>query len=707
MEKSRHIRKGTIIVCVNGSADERKLPIRRAIVLVCPASGSTSGKTAAQKNPIRFGDPAHGRPQYMKVTDSDGCCTFEDIEPGAYDVYCRAFVPLAAEHVEVEAGCVREVCFDDTVRVAVTQKISTADCKEIPCDRAIVGRPLLLSTEIALGKTGGGDDFGKIRIGENIIHNLRWDTSGLGTLTSLHDRNEVMQYTPSEAGRSRIAMSVYGYPYDPENGPLAELPGLPQDGPEMGAEIEILAEDRPVQAVNGVLDVTLRRSGTPPTRDQALWVAIRNRTQAIAFSNSGGGGFKAFVDRVLCERKVPAGVVLDRKFNDLGVNGYGVGAYDLLKTAAEVFLLLECGADGRVAIGDGALFSPLEESSRLGRPVSIDKVRAWLSAYMPQGRLPYLDRVLQAAFPGMEVGNMYCDDTLSAWVDCPCMLELIWSYWHEEGMLVQSINTIARRFQNIRAPGDRDPLAHLEIAPLRPLNNILWGYVQDEHNRLTVKRRAYEYDHHYGLTLYGKAVPALRTADSRSKFIEGFHNLLHACSQFYKDHNDTTVIPDGFPLLNALKEVHLLLAQGAHNQFGDLPWTARVEMLVQEWILARPEIRDFLQSRAMVPYKEPWMPQVDTMKSLYGWSDVGVTHFRDLGVYGEQILLSIRYGDWIDVNDEDSAKNWAIYFRPEIQSYLHAYRAVTGVDLTNPDTVDFTTPSVLLRNRMAAQPRSR
>ena len=124
------------------------------------------------------------------------------------------------------------------------------------------------------------------------------------------------------------------------------------------------------------------------------------------------------------------------------------------------------------------------------------------------------------------------------------------------------MNAISRRFQNVRAPGDRDPLAHLEIDPLRPLNNLLWGYIQDEQNRLTVKRRAYEYDHHYGLTLYGKAVPPLRPADSRSKFLEAFHNLLHRCSIFYKEDNDTTVIADGFPLLNALKEVHLLLAAG-------------------------------------------------------------------------------------------------------------------------------------------------
>jgi hypothetical protein len=72
-------------------------------------------------------------------------------------------------------------------------------------------------------------------------------------------------------------------------------------------------------------------------------------------------------------------------------------------------------------------------------------------------------------------------------------------------------------------------------------------------------------------------------------------------------------------------------------------------------------------------------------------------------VYGEQILLSVRYGDWIDINDEDSAKNWARYRRPEVQGYLHGYRAVTGVDLTNPDTVDTAMPAIHLQKRLSMQ----
>ena len=53
--------------------------------------------------------------------------------------------------------------------------------------------------------------------------------------------------------------------------------------------------------------------------------------------------------------------------------------------------------------------------------------------------------------------------------------------------------------------------------------------------------------------------------------------------------------------------------------------------------------------------------------------------------------------------------NWARYWRPQIQGYLHAYRSVTGVDLSVDVTnarIDATMPSVHLREaagRAAAQ----
>ena len=453
-----------------------------------------------------------------------------------------------------------------------------------------------------------------------------------------------------------------------------------------------------------VTRVALQRSSIRPAHERGLWTLIRANTRAIGFHH-----YHEFISRVLCPDpkdhragKSPTFEAdsqrLQREHNEL--IPFGVGAYELLRTATELFLLLNCRVNTRRELHRGQFE---EEQARIGglTPTNLHEL-----AKNFLGNNAYLDRVIEAAFPGEKKSdNVFADGVLAR--NEPVLIELIWSYWHEEGMLAQSVNAISRRFQNQRADAPRDPLAHFELDPLRPLNNILWGYVQDEYKRLTVPRRSQEYNHQYGLVLYGKANPQARAADPRSKFLESFHNLLHRASQFFKEDNDTTVIADGFPLLNALREVHLVLAQGAHNQFGDLPWTARVEMLIQEWIMARPETRDFLQSRVMVPYTEAWMPQVDTMKSVQGWTDVGVNHFRDLGAYGEQLLLSIRYGDWIDINDEDVAKNWARYWRPEIQSYLHSYRAVSGVDLTNPDSVDFTVPAVHLKRRLDVQARAR
>ncbi len=106
-------------------------------------------------------------------------------------------------------------------------------------------------------------------------------------------------------------------------------------------------------------------------------------------------------------------------------------------------------------------------------------------------------------------------------------------------------------------------------------------------------------------------------------------------------------------MLNALREVHLILSEGAHNQYGDLPWVARQEMLMQQWILARPEFREFLPTRIMVAYPESWMDRVDAMKRLQNWTDTSVRHFRDLGIMGEKILLSIRFGNWSDITNQN------------------------------------------------------
>ena len=437
-------------------------------------------------------------------------------------------------------------------------------------------------------------------------------------------------------------------------------------------------------------------SSADPTDDQALWGAIRNRASAASFTN-----FEKFVDAIFCNSADNIGDLKDARarLDPSRTRGaeprcyHGSEAYNLLKAAAEMFLALQCGIKVRPPLNDNA--SPSEqknaripgEADRGTTAETFKELEAALDKFLKGGSRLYLHTILNSLKENATTSPL-CEGILRPPSDCfPCMLELIWSYWHEEGMLVQTLNALCLRFQNRRGPQSRDPLANLRLDPLRPLNTLLWGYIQDEHSRLSVARRAYEYEHEYGLRLVGKAVEDLQPVDSRSKFLEAFHNLLYVTSRFYKEADDTTVRADAFPVLNALKELHLILAQGAHNQFGDLPWTARVEMLIQKWLLARTEIREFLGGAPMVPYKESWMAHADSMKTLQGWTDVSVTHFRDLGVFGEQLLLSVRHADW---NSDDvtqaNANNWAIYWRAEIQSYIHSYRAVTGVDMSSEVT---------------------
>ncbi|WP_310394998.1 hypothetical protein [Hymenobacter sp.] len=442
--------------------------------------------------------------------------------------------------------------------------------------------------------------------------------------------------------------------------------------------------------------VTMNEAKREQTFDQALWGLIRRRT--LNFS-----AYRGFIDRVLCTRE-GAESQDARKFASARQLPFSRSAsYSMLKYATEFFVMQEAGLaiDGESAGRAGNLNftrpdrrGDTAEARRLGGPAF--GIGALREDYLEQleneeGKvLPYfkiirekLSEVPLKDPQDLAGGDDVCYGILKSKLQAPPLMELIWSYWHEEGGLVQTMNAISLRFQNVRRAGaGADPLAGMAIDPLRPLSNIIWGYIEDERNRLTMNRRNLEYQYEYGFGLIGRGVQNIAAAEHRTFFLRGFHSLLRACTEFYQQANFTTVIPDGFPILNHLREVHLTLAEGAHNQYGDLPWTARVEMLTQQWILARPEVREFLGGRIMVPYTEPWMDRVDNMKSLQGWTSTNITHFRDLGAFGEQLLLSIRYGSWNSpAVGGTNAANWAHYWREEIQRYIHAYKAVTGIDL--------------------------
>ncbi len=404
-------------------------------------------------------------------------------------------------------------------------------------------------------------------------------------------------------------------------------------------------------------EVRLARTASVPTPDEQLTQAILVGTRRRLFAQ-----YQDFVEERLTRPQVLA-----------------PDAYDRLVDLTREFL---AGATWRTIVDPGGRF-------------------------LRNGVLPYVDTVARryrdvVAPPGVPASISDLDPRI---LDQPMPVELIWSYWQEEGGLVQSLNLILARFQNRRTGGGPDPLARFDLHPLRPLRNLLWTFAEREISRITVRRRAAEYQFEYGLDLIGRAVPG-RTlyVERRSRFLESFHTLLHEAHAFFRLDDDTTVVADAFPVLNALRDTHLVLAEGAENQFGDLPTEARAQMMLMQLILSQPEMRDFLGGRPMVPYEEAWMDRVDTMKTLYGWSPATISHFHELAVQGEDLLLTIRWGNWNDSGlDASSAANWARSLRKQIQRYVHAYRAVTGVDLV--EAVDTTMPALLLSERTTAKAR--
>lgn len=284
-------------------------------------------------------------------------------------------------------------------------------------------------------------------------------------------------------------------------------------------------------------------------------------------------------------------------------------------------------------------------------------------------------------------------------------IELIWSYWTEQAMLVQAMNAVSLRYQNIRGLHPIEPMIRFDTSPLLPLSDILWGYIQDEQHRTTLHRRTFEYQHAYNLNLIGKAVPRQVGVDNRSRFLSTFHNLLHQAALFYKEYDDKTRNADAFNLLIALRDVHLLLTEGNHNAYYNMTYTTRHEMLTMQYLFSQPEMQVFLGGRPMMPV-EPHVGVLDTIKTVQGWDPMGTMHYYDLANTGEQLLLSIRFGDWNEgIYTTADAGNWAIAFRDRISTYINAYRNVTMIDLS-ADSLRSSLeehalqPSLLIQRRM-------
>jgi hypothetical protein len=712
-------RHGSIMVVVHDSDDsEDGGPVAFAQISVYRSDAQSCVNFDGQR---WLPDPA--RLERHDRTDPAGSVVFRKLDPGFYVVSYDHYPLTEPVCVEVDCGCTVAACFTLGMDVGAAFSSETPDCQPSNCRRPRPGYTVVAT----VGYTGDA----ALRNHVGIQANAPWvrdpEDPRIFTMVPRRAGTVAFDYTLQlPLLPSRTALPSGGEPSgQPGGGARAASLAAAAPPAAFGAagpnaliygNATVVVDDSSATVISGNVGVSLSRTETEPTEDLPLWTLIRNSTEAMSFTN-----YLHFIDGLFCKGSLSppvSGPAAQALFNTLVTRRtlpfVDADSYRVLKAATEAFVMVNCGV-----LNPTLPFNQLADSAYLDRrdiPAGADIAADfddYLEAVDGTTTLPYL-AIIRRKLPDVPItlpsvaDADLCFGIVQRKLANPCMLELIWSYWHEEGMLVQTMNAITRRFQNVRSAGTIDPLANLEIDPLRPLNNLIWGYTQDEQHRLTVMRRNYEYDHHYGVRLDGKAVQSFHPADSRSKFLEAFHFLLRLCTAFYRQDDDTTVKADAFPILNALREVHLILSQGAHNQFGDLPSTARVEMLMQQWLLSRPEFREFLPTRIMVAYPEPWMDRVDAMKKLQGWSDTSVTNFRTLAVFGEQLLLSIRYGNWSDIYEPTPAFNWARFWRPQVQGYIHSYRAATGVDLTvdaRDPVAEGTLPSVLMRQRLDQQLR--
>lgn len=626
-------------------------------------------------------------------TDERGHALFAGLAPGAYVVVYEHVPPQDPQRVDVRPALADTVKFEPLLEVTTDIEWAGTPADRTPRTRSVMGDPVILHTHFR----NDADPALRSKVSLTLPAGSR----------SLPGEPYRYAFTATRPGRQQVAATV-------NFGPRADAPPEVAGSASYSVTQEIDAEPAPRTEISGSIDVALSRTGTEATPDYALYRSILASTEAMSFDNYNAYMNKLFfgggISGVGAEEGHALGALLERRFLPFT----DTDSYRLMKVATEAFVMVNCGTILENGTGSGDSFDLY--AARRDLPPS--GTTPYLVDVNGEGMLPYL-AIIRGKMPDTGIGETLRlrEADTERWTEVirrkrmqPCLIELIWSYWLEECGLVQTLNAVTRRFQNVRGPLSPDPLANMEVSPLRPLSNLLWGYIQDEQHRLTIMRRNAEYDHHYGLRLEGRALQGFQPADSRSGFLEAFHQLLRLCAVFYKQDDDTTVKADAFGVLNALKEVHLVLSQGAHGQFGDLPATARIEMLMQQWLLARPELREFLPSRAMVAYPAQWMHSVEAMKKLQGWTDTSVIHFHNLAVFGEQLLLAIRWGAWSTVFEPTQAFNFARVFRPQIQGYIHAYRAATGVELgavtaeVAPDTT--TVPAVLLQRRLAAQRRS-
>ena len=311
---------------------------------------------------------------------------------------------------------------------------------------------------------------------------VAWDTTSvpLGTHEIHCTIIESDERGPLATLVGSFSVEVLGAQVSAESSRAAPPPARgtpPPPGPADGGAAVRVTELPPVS-------VALRRASVPATHDVILWILIRASTENISFRK-----YQEFIGPLLCgdaPTPVPQGAQVDGRRpaspSSIELPFPGVDAYRLLKVATEAFLKTRCGVHANTH-DILAQVNEAEERTRAELPrktleqmlrdyLELVPVRAGSPAVA--SALPYLALIreklpeiplvrLAEAFP-IEGGDPTCADEyvgiIAAKLRKPCFVELLWCFWIEQGLLVQTMNRISQRFMNIRGEGFGPPREH-------------------------------------------------------------------------------------------------------------------------------------------------------------------------------------------------------------------------------------------------------
>jgi hypothetical protein len=258
------------------------------------------------------------------------------------------------------------------------------------------------------------------------------------------------------------------------------------------------------------------------------------------------------------------------------------------------------------------------------------------------------------------------------------LIEPIWSFWLDAARLARITTDFSARQIDAPTRGSARRIPKLDLP--QPLITALTTWFNDHRDGTRASAREANYRAHYDLRL-----PGANGKLKPSQFLDDFHAVLVAAVR----HQATPGSSHMSTLLFLLRRLHIGMSHTASlivdgvptsevfQRLGESLSLGRSDLLVAQWLLANPAIVAAVRGLILVPYPEQWMPPLDRLRQLTDTLDSLNFFYHDLAVTSESLLLSIRFGNWIQP-DRAAAANWATFWQDDIARYLVAYEELTG-----------------------------